>query len=246
MYKELRYFKVIKNFLESTTFDEDGFKYDFGNIVEKDGAVQFDVEVTLPKQGQSWVSCKFEWDVRNILHNLQGYIGEGFSVSYKTTIDGVDIEELGYCHVSPEKQKEIIHSLNKELHVFVTSAFSTKSTMSMDFSFRKPSNKFYMLDGDYFTFDLDVNVKKISIDGKIVKPDLNKLDLIAGTIYDKLMDSDFRSEVEGEIYSVLEPEIKIHNVDDCYIQSFLNIVSIDGLPTVQKEEYYDFPREWFT
>ena len=244
MFREIRYYKVIKNFLESQTFFVDGFGYDFKNIEQKDGAVFLEVAVTLPKPGQSWVASKFSWDINGILQNLQGYIGEGFSVSILTTLDGVDVEELGYCFVSPEKEREILTRLNKKFGVFETTAFSSRKEMEMGMSFRKTPN-FYRLDGDYLEFELDSRVKRIILGGELVKPDLDKIDLIAGTIYEKLMDSDFRSELEGEIYSVLEPEIKIHDVDDCYIAAFLRINSIDGFPTVQNESYYDFVPEWF-
>ena len=245
MFREIRYYKVIKNFLESQTFFVDGFGYDFKNIEQKDGAVFLEVAVTLPKPGQSWVASKFSWDINGILQNLQGYIGEGFSVSIMTTLDGVDVEDLGYCFVSPEKEREIVTVLNKNFGLFETTAFSSRQEMEMNMSYRKTPN-FYYLDGDYLQFDLDTRVKRIKLGQELVKPDINKIDLIAGTIYEKLMDSDFRSEVEGEIFSVLESEIKIREVDDCYIAVYLHINGIDGFPTVQREEYYDFVREWFT
>jgi hypothetical protein len=244
MYSEVKYFKVIKKYLSSKIFVEDGFKYRFVDIHEKDGAVFMVVDVTLPNPNQSWVVSKFSFDIQNILYHLQGFIGEGFSVSIKTMLNGRDVEDYGYCYVSPEKQIEILEALNLQISKLTLIQKTGKTEFNI--SWKRNKNRNYSLDDSYFGFYFYLDLYDIKFNEKSVKPNINMIDDLAGTLGDNLLDTDsFRDKAENIIYTVLEPEIRIRDVDDCYIQLYTHVNKIDGIEVSPTSTHFSVTPEMF-
>lgn len=244
MYSEIKYFKVIKKYLSSQTFVEDGFKYDFNNIHEKDGAVFMTVAVTLPNPNQSWVAPKFSFDIQNILYTLQYFVGDGFSVSYMTTLNGRDVEDYGYCYVSPKKREEILNQLNSEIPKFYILKNGHK--LSFNIFWKESKHKFYELDDTYLGFYFYLNVSNFEYQNNDVKPNMDMIDEIAGMLNEDLQDSDgLRSKVEDIIYLILEPEIRIREVDDVYLQMNTFVDKIDGYRTTPKWHHMDIDPDMF-
>jgi hypothetical protein len=244
MYSDVKYFKVIKKYLSSQIFVEDGFKYVFNDIHEKDGAVFMTVDVILPNPNQSWVESKFSFDIQNILHALQGFIGEGFSVSIKTTLNGKDVEDYGYCYVSPEKQFEILESLNSQISKVTLIQKMGKTEFNV--SWKRNKNRNYSLDDSYFGFYFYLDLYDLNFNGKSVKPNMDMIDDLAGTLGENLLDTDsFREKAENIIYTVLEPEIRIRDVDDCYIQLYTYVNKIDGIEVSPTSSHFAVTPEMF-
>jgi hypothetical protein len=62
--------KIVKKFLMSQPFFEDGFEYQFISVEpDSDLAIKFTVNVILPKRGQSFVVEKFSYDIDVIIEN---------------------------------------------------------------------------------------------------------------------------------------------------------------------------------
>jgi len=244
MYSEVKYFKVIKKYLSSKIFVEDGFKYKFFDIHEKDGAVFMDIDVTLPNPNQSWVEPKFSFDIQNILRQLQGFIGEGFSVSIRTVLNGRDVEDYGYCYVSPEKQIELLEALNSQISKITFTQKIGKTEFNVSWARNKSRN--YSLDDSYFNFYFYLELYDLKFDDKSVKPNMDMINDLAGTLNDNLLDKDsFREKAENIIYTVLEPEIKVRDVDDCYFQINTYVNKIDGIKVNPTSSHFSVTPEMF-
>lgn len=244
MYSEIKYFKVIKKYLLSQTFIEDGFKYDFKDIHEREGAVYMTVAVTLPKPNQSWVSSKFSFDIQNILFTLQEFVGVAFSVSYMTTLNGKDVEEYKYCYVSSEKQIELLEALNSQISKL--KLIQKGNTTEFNLTWSRGKDRNYDLDDSYFGFYYYLNLYNFEYNGKPAKPNMDMIDDLAGTLGDNLLDSDsFKDKAEGIIYTVLEPEIRIKELDDCYIQLYSHVSKIDGIKVNPSSSHFAITPEMF-
>lgn len=244
MESEVKYFKVIKRYLSSQTFVEDGFKYDFNDIREKDGAVFMTVEVTLPKPNQSWVASKFSFDIGNILYTLKEFVGEGFSVSYTTTLNGRDIKDYKYCYVSSEKQIELLDALNSQISKLTL--IQKNTTTGFNISWKRNKNRNYDLDDTYFGFYFYIDLYDFKFNDISVKPNMDMIDDLAGTLGENLLDTDsFREKAEGIIYTVLEPEIRIKEVDDLYIMLYTHVSKIDGIEVNPTVSYFGVTPEMF-
>lgn len=244
MSSEIKFLKVIKNYLSSRTFVEDGFGYNFNDIHESDGAVFITVNVELPNPNQSWVASKFSYDINNILYTLKEFIGEGFSVSIMTRVNGQDVEDYGYCYVSPEKQEEILDRLNSEIPHF----HILKKGQRLDFNlfWKKSRRDFYELNDSYFGFYFYLNASNFKLQNHDVRPNMDMIDETTGFLNEEIYDSDsLRNKVEDIIYHILEPEIRIRNVDDCYIQMNTYVDKIDGYRTTPKWNHMELDPEMF-
>ena len=101
---------IVKKFLMSQPFFEDGFEYQFISVEpDSDWAIKFTVNVLLPKKGQSFVVEKFSYDIGTIIENASRYIGEGVSYTENILIEGKPIPENG-MYINPEDCDEIISS----------------------------------------------------------------------------------------------------------------------------------------
>jgi hypothetical protein len=71
-----RIFKIVKKFLLSQPYYEDGFEYQFVSVELDDVIIDFTVNVVLPKKEQSFTVEKFSYDIANIMENISKYVGE--------------------------------------------------------------------------------------------------------------------------------------------------------------------------
>ena len=106
---------IVKKFLMSQPFYEDGFEYQFISVEpEEDWAIKFTVNVILPKKGQSFVVEKFSYDIGNIIENASRYTSEKISYTEHILIEGKPIPEYG-AYINLEDCDEIIRSLNENV-----------------------------------------------------------------------------------------------------------------------------------
>ena len=109
-----RIFKIVKKFLLSQPYYEDGFEYQFVSVELDDVIIDFTVNVVLPKKGQSFVVEKFSYDITNIMENISKYVGEQIVYIEHILIDGKPAPKGG-VYINPEDCDEIIRSLNENV-----------------------------------------------------------------------------------------------------------------------------------
>jgi hypothetical protein len=218
--------EVVRKFLMSKSFFENGYEYQFVKF-ESDGhfGYNIDVNVILPKKGQSYATPIFSVDVQNIIENVCSYLGTSFSYSEKLFVDGSEAVKKG-IFISEEKQREIISTIRKELKKIVLR--TALGTLSCDV-YWKPYKKFYDLNDVYIDFNFDLELSHFKIDGNYVEPNLRIADEVSGTLTNLMYDDDsFREECNNVIYSVMENEIDISSIDDLYYQVRFVIFKLDG------------------
>jgi hypothetical protein len=178
MNKEL---KLIRRVLIGNSFNKDGYEYRFLSIDPDDRELAYDivVDVTLPKEGQSYVTPVFSTHIHDILSNIWKYIGTSFSYSEKILVNGEEPVKGG-VYISPKKQKEIYFTMVREIdHVKIKTDIGN---LSFDVSW-KPMEKFYSLDDVYLNFYFNIGISKFILDGAYVKPNLKMADDVAGAIF---------------------------------------------------------------
>ena len=216
--------KLIKKILIGQTFQENTFEYSFTNIElsEDELAYNISVYVKLPNPNQSYVMEVFINDVHNYLSNIWQYIGESFSYSLSITLNAPHELE---AYVSPEKYDEIVEAVNaKYRHIELKDGH----TFDIDLSPLKTQKGFYMMSDTYLEFYFNVRIGGYKYNGKSVgiKPEM--IPEFCGILADSLYDADqFKNDLEGTIYDILEPEIQIKDVE-IYINSFFHVTHFDG------------------
>jgi hypothetical protein len=223
---------IVKKFLMSQPFFEDGFEYQFISVEpEEDWAIKFTVNVILPKKGQSFVVEKFSYDIGIIIENASRYIGEGISYTEHILIEGRPIPENG-VYLNPEDCDEIIRSLNENVKQVTLSNDKDVSDVRAKISFyrNKERNNFYLMDAhQYIDFFLIYNIGRIEYNNTPVRISEKMFDNFGEVFNEKLLNSSrFRDELQDIIYSVLEPSIKISDVE-VYINAQYWINKIDGM-----------------
>lgn len=69
---------------------------------------------------------------------------------------------------------------------------------------------------------------------------------LAGTLGENLLDLDsFKDKGEDIIYIILEPEIQIREVDDCYISLNTYVSKIDGIEVNPTSSHFSVVPEMF-
>ena len=223
---------IVKKFLMSQPFYEDGFEYQFISVEpEEDWAIKFTVNVILPKRGQSFVVEKFSYDVGNIIENASRYTGEKISYTEYILIEGKPIPENG-VYINPEDCDEIIRSLNENVKKVTLSNDKDVSDVraKISFSRNKERDKFYMMDShQYLDFFLIYDIGRIEYNNTPVRISEKMFDDFGEVFNEKLQNSSrFRDELQNIIYSVLEPSMKINNID-VFINAQYWINKIDGM-----------------
>jgi hypothetical protein len=242
MNKEL---KLIRRVLIGNSFNKDGYEYRFLSIDPDDRELAYDivVDVTLPKEGQSYVTPVFSAHIHDILSNIWKYIGTSFSYSEKILVNGEEPVKGG-VYITPKKQKEIYFTMVREIdHVKIKTDIGN---LSFDVSW-KPMEKFYSLDDVYLDFNFNIQISKFILDGAYVKPNLKMADDVAGTILNVMYDTDYlRDEINNVIYDVMADEIDVTKVDDLYYQVLFYISKIDGFEVNGRySNYYDLEPNMF-
>ncbi len=92
-----------------------------------------------------------------------------------------------------------------------------------------------------------VSASSFQEEGEPINPDLNKIDDLGTAIAEGMNDNDYiRNYVENVIYDVLEPDMKIMNVDDLYYSVSFYVNRIDGIETSSSDWGVYITRELFS
>ena len=228
---------IVKKFLMSQPFYEDGFEYQFISVEpEEDWAIKFTVNVILPKKGQSFVVEKFSYDIGNIIENASRYTSEKISYTEHILIEGKPIPEYG-AYINLEDCDEIIRSLNENVKKVTLSNDKDVSDVraKISFSRNKERDKFYMMDShQYLDFFLIYDIGRIEYNNTPVRISEKMFDDFGEVFNEKLQNSSrFRDELQDIIYSVLEPSVKISDVE-VYINAQYWINKIDGMEALSE------------
>ena len=232
---------IVKKFLMSQPFYEDGFEYQFISVEpEEDWAIKFTVNVILPKKGQSFVVEKFSYDIGNIIENASRYTSEKISYTEHVLIEGKPIPEYG-VYINPEDCDEIIRSLNENVAQVTLSNDKDVSDVrtKISFSRNKERDKFYMMDThQYIDFFLRYDIGRIEYNNTPVRISEKMFDDFGEVFNEKLQNSArFRDALQEIIYIVLEPSIKINNID-VFINAQYWINKIDGMEALSTGNSY--------
>lgn len=212
-------FEIVKKFLLSRTFEQDGFVYEFMSILERDdsvftGDIGFIVNVRLPNPKQSYCTEKFNEDILKFVENFQRYLGENFSYSLNLLVDGkADAPKL---YINPEKQEELIERINEQIK---------KPTKYFKIRWY---NYFYEMDQQnvMIHFNYDIFDSEFKVDN-LNKKEFNKVvHKITELIYDT---DDIRAGLEDICYEVLDGELKLSTLPDSYYEVTYNIKRIEGI-----------------
>jgi len=236
--------KITKKVLMSQSFFEDGYEYQFVSVEEDkefDGAFNLTVNVILPKKGQSYATAVFSNGIHKILENIWGYIGSSFSYSEHILVDGKEPAKYG-VYISPEKQNQLLYQLRKQIKSaeIIT---NDKNLLSFDVHWTRDDREFYIQDDVYIKLYFFIDLSNFKFDNKRVIPNLKIADEIAGVISDDLYyDDSFGSRVNDIMYSVMNDEINLHNIDDMYLEGFWHVRKLDGMevfPTFKGQDMTD-------
>jgi len=232
---------IVKKFLMSQPFFEDGFEYQFISVEpDSDWAIKFTVNVLLPKKGQSFVVEKFSYDIGIIIENASRYIGEGISYTENILVEGRPIPEYG-VYINEEDCDEIIRSLNENVKQVTLSNDKDVSDVRAKISIypNKERNKFYLMDAhQYIDFFLIYDIGRIEYNNTPVRISEKMFDDFGDVFNEKLQNSSrFRDELQDIIYRVLEPSIKIEDLE-VYINAQYWINKIDGMESLSKGNSY--------
>jgi hypothetical protein len=234
----------------SQPFFQDGFEYQFISVEpDEDWAIKFTVNVLLPKKGQSFVVEKFSSDIAGIIENISKYIGQGISYTEYVLVEGKPIPESG-VYINPEDCDEIMSSINENVKQVTLSNDRDVSDVRVKISFsrNKERNKFYTMDAhQYIDFFLKYDISRIEYNGTPVRINQKMFDEFGEVFNEKLVYSDsFRDRLLDIIYRVLEPSIKIKDLD-VYINTHYWINKIDGMEVLVdgNSTKYNFIPEMF-
>ena len=192
---------------------------------------------------------KFSYDIGDIIENASRYIGESISYTENILVEGKHIPENG-VYINPEDCDEIIRSLNENVKQVTLSNDKDVSDVRAKISFyrNKERNKFYLMDAhQYIDFFLIYNIGRIEYNNTPVRISEKMFDNFGEVFNEKLQDSSrFRDELQDIIYRVLEPSIKIENIE-VYINARYWINKIDGMEVLAhgNSTNYDFIPEMF-
>ena len=243
--------KIVKKFLLSQSYTENGFEYQFISVELDDEIIDFTVNVVLPKKGQSFIVDTFSNDISNIITNISKHFGEKIAYMEHILVDGRPAPKDG-LYINPEDCDEIIRALNENVkYVTVkndgidTNRFSVGANISF-----KPQKRinFYSMDADqYINIYLTYSLSNIKIDGNPVELDMKMVDEFAEVFNEKLQDSEsFLNRVQDIIYRLLEPSLKIEDLE-VYYNPFYWIDKVEGMETNANGNSYrdDFSKNMF-
>jgi len=234
---------IIRKFLLQNEFEIDGNKFKFLSVepydLHSNMAFKFKVDVILPRENMCYAVPKFDGNVQEILMNLWNYLGTQFSYSIDEIL--VNGKKPDYpVYITTEKQKQILFELNNELGRVELRG----KDIRIDFNagFRPAKDYFYELSDVNINFYFFVNASSFRElnyelrtppgNEKPINPNLSKIDDLGAALSEEMNDSDrVRNDVDNIIYRVLEPDLRIMNVDDLYYNASFYVNKIDGLQT---------------
>jgi hypothetical protein len=243
-------YRVLKKLLPSGTHIEDGFEYQFISVNEDDkGGLELVVNVLLPNKGQSYVVEKFSYDIESIIDKFSKLIGDTIQYKEIILVNGKSPNRDG-LFISPEDSEEIIRALNENVKNVVVSNDKNLSYVRANISFSpQKRGRFYMMDSHkYIDFYLSYEIRKMTYNEEEVKLNFKMLDDFAEVFNDKLVYSDlFRDKLQEIMYNVLEPSIKIKDLD-VYINAQYWINKVEGIEVTSHgdSKQQDFSDEMFS
>lgn len=239
---------IIRRFLLENEFEIDGNKFKFLSVEPYDlhsrMAFKFEVNVILPRENMCYAVPKFDGDIQGILINLWNYLGTQFSYSInKILVNGKTPDNPIY--ITPQKQKEILTTLNNDIGRIKLRGENI--TVDFNAGFRPIREYLYWLSDVNIEFYFAIHASSFREDGKPINPNLDKIDDLGTALSEGMNDSDsVRNDVESIIYRILEPDLKIHNVDDLYYNAGFTVTKIDGIDTSGNDWGVYLDRELFT
>lgn len=239
---------IVKKYLLNNDFQTDGniFQFYFVEPFELCDKLGFRVKVNvmLPKKDMCYATPKFDGDIYEILNKIGDYVGERFSSSIDEILVNGE-KPKNPIYITLEKQKELISRLNNDIGRVKLSG----KDIEVDFNVAiRPANKiFYELSDININFYFNILASSFRENEKPINPNLNTIDDLGAALSESLNDSDnFGNDVEDIIYRVLEPEMKIKNVDDLYYTAMFFCNKIDGIETSGMNWGYYLSRKFFT
>ena len=239
---------IVKKYLLSNDFQTDGniFQFYFVEPFEIGNKVGFRVKVNvvLSKEDMCYAVPKFDGDIQEILIKIGDYVGQGFSSSIDEILVNGE-KPKNPIYITLEKQKELISRLNNDIGRVKLSGKDIKVDFNVTI---RPANKiFYELSDVVINFYFDIIASSFRENEKPINPNLDTIDDLGAALSESLNDSDnFRNDVEDIIFRVLEPEMKLKNVDDLYYNAVFFCSKIDGIETSGMNWGYYLSRELFT
>ena len=239
---------IIKRFLLENEFEIDENRFKFLSVEPYDlhskMAFRFKVNVILPRENMCYAVPKFDGNIQGILINLWNYIGTQFSYSIDEIFVNGKIPEYP-IYVTPEKQKEILSSLNND--VGRIELRGKEFRVDFNTGFRPAKDYFYELSDVNINFYFTVQASSFQENGKPINPNLDKIDDLGAAISGGMNDNDYiRNFVENVIYRILEPDMRVMNVDDLYYNVSFYVNKIDGIEVSGNDWGVYITRELFT
>jgi hypothetical protein len=241
-------FKIVKKYLLSQPYFEDGFEYQFVSIELDDIIIDFTVNVVLPKKGQSFCVDKFSQDISNIMENVSKYFGEQIVYMEHILVDGRPAPKSG-IYINPEDCNEIIRALNGNMRHVEVSNDNDVSSVYTDISFRPGKrSEFYSMDAhQYINIYLSYSLSNIVYNDEPVNLNMKMVDEFAEIFNEKLQNSDsFLSKLQDILYRIMEPSLKIEDLE-VYFNPFYWIDKVEGMETHANGNSFetDFSEEMF-
>lgn len=236
--------KFLKEYLQSSTHEIDGFVYQFQNVkLDNDfmSTIKFVVNVILPNPNQSYVVSVFDEKIQKIVFDAFDFIGERYSYSFEIKVDGKDLNSSNYVRIKKSSLENIVKEINQKyarigISFAINDEYEKELEMSCKFFFNQ--NFPYEFIDPNVNFNMNLYLSDFTINGKTVIPNPEKRNIVAGTLYDILMDRDwFTPSIEEIIYREIEPDVRIVN-SDIYFQLSIQVKKLDGFPVSQEERYY--------
>jgi hypothetical protein len=141
----------------------------------------------------------------------------GTTISYQEVILVEGQLPKRRAYINEEDQNEIIDSLNGNLSNFsIRSIGPNYNNIDVrgSIDWEKSKTRFYEVNGSDIDFYFYFNVSDIIVNNGELSTNPSQMDEFTSTLNDRLQDNDqFRDKVEDIIYRVLEPIVKIENLE---------------------------------
>jgi hypothetical protein len=241
--------KIVKKFLLSQSYTENGFEYQFISVELDDDIIDFTVNVVLPKKGQSFIVDTFSNDISNIITNISKHFGEKIVYMEHILVDGRPAPKDG-LYINPEDCDEIIRALNENVkYISVTNNGIHTDRFRANISFRpEKGSEFYSMDShQYINIYLSYSLSNITNNDEPVNLNMKMVDEFAEVFNEKLQNSDsFLSKLQDIIYRIMEPSLKIEDLE-VYYNPFYWIGKVEGMETNVNGNSYrdDFSKNMF-
>ena len=168
-------------------------------------------------------------------------MGSNVSYNEKILVDGKPTPERG-VYINEEDQDEIINALNGNISKLSISIMNSQGkiyNIKGSLNWERADRKFYEVNEEidfYFYYD----VSDVVVNNGELSVNPTKIDEFASTLNDRLQDNDqFRDKIQDNIYRVLEPSVKIENLE-VYFNANYFLKRINGKQYDSTQPYLGF------